>query len=187
MTERCQHRWFLTRRAVDLLYVTDHHHPGAQGGGKGRRPGLSSIPEGELPADFTGTASPWTTTIRCTWRTRASSPFATAGPVEGEPGRGERPRPRAPAVDRHVAGASRPPCVGWPCWSRSTALAPGPAAQRAGGQPARCRRRGIASREAQDDRLPAAPARRLLPRRGPLRTRTSGPPSPTPASMPPKG
>ena len=27
MTERRQHRWFLTRRAVDLLYVTDHQHP----------------------------------------------------------------------------------------------------------------------------------------------------------------
>ena len=26
MTERRQHRWFLTRRAVDLLYVTDHQH-----------------------------------------------------------------------------------------------------------------------------------------------------------------
>ena len=27
MTERRQHRWFLTRRAVDLLYVTGHQHP----------------------------------------------------------------------------------------------------------------------------------------------------------------
>ena len=27
MTERRQHRWSLTRRAVDLLYVTDHQHP----------------------------------------------------------------------------------------------------------------------------------------------------------------
>ena len=27
MTERRQHRWFLTRKAVDLLYVTDHQHP----------------------------------------------------------------------------------------------------------------------------------------------------------------
>ena len=27
MTERRQHRWFLTRRAVDALYVTDHQHP----------------------------------------------------------------------------------------------------------------------------------------------------------------
>ena len=27
MTERRQHRWFLTRKAVDLLYVTGHQHP----------------------------------------------------------------------------------------------------------------------------------------------------------------
>ena len=27
MTERRQHRWFLTRKAVDTLYVTDHRHP----------------------------------------------------------------------------------------------------------------------------------------------------------------
>ena len=26
MTERRQHRWFLTRKAVDLLYATDHQH-----------------------------------------------------------------------------------------------------------------------------------------------------------------
>ena len=27
MTERRQHRWFLTSKAVDLLYTTDHRHP----------------------------------------------------------------------------------------------------------------------------------------------------------------
>lgn len=27
MTERRQHRFFLTRKAVDVLYVTDHQHP----------------------------------------------------------------------------------------------------------------------------------------------------------------
>ena len=27
MTERRRHRWFLTRKAVDALYVTDHEHP----------------------------------------------------------------------------------------------------------------------------------------------------------------
>jgi DNA-binding MarR family transcriptional regulator len=32
MTERRQHRWFLTRRAVDLLYVTDHQHPSPREG-----------------------------------------------------------------------------------------------------------------------------------------------------------
>ena len=27
MTERRQHRWYLTRKAVDLLYVSGHDHP----------------------------------------------------------------------------------------------------------------------------------------------------------------
>ena len=52
MTERRQHRWFQTRRAVDLLYVTGHQHPGAQGGGPGRRAGRLPPPEGELPEDY---------------------------------------------------------------------------------------------------------------------------------------
>ena len=42
MTERRQHRWFLTRQAVDLLYVTDHQHPApreeARSDGAGRLP-----------------------------------------------------------------------------------------------------------------------------------------------------
>ena len=42
MTERRQHRWFLTRWAADLLYVTDHQHPRAQGGG-------TSLGAGRLP------------------------------------------------------------------------------------------------------------------------------------------
>ena len=32
MTERKQHRWFLTRKAVDALYVTDHQHPSPREG-----------------------------------------------------------------------------------------------------------------------------------------------------------
>jgi hypothetical protein len=32
MTERRQHRWFLTRKAVDALYVTDHQHPSPREG-----------------------------------------------------------------------------------------------------------------------------------------------------------
>lgn len=30
MNERRQHRWFLSRKAVDGLYVTDHHPPAAR-------------------------------------------------------------------------------------------------------------------------------------------------------------
>ena len=51
MTERRQHRWFLTRRAVDLLYVTDHQHPAPRE--EARTAGLASFhPEGELPEDY---------------------------------------------------------------------------------------------------------------------------------------
>ena len=51
MTERRQHRWFLTRRAVDLLYVTDHQHPAPSE--EARATGLAAFhPEGELPEDY---------------------------------------------------------------------------------------------------------------------------------------
>ena len=50
-TERRQHRWFLTRKAVDLLYVTDHQHPSPRE--EARASGLATFhPEGELSADF---------------------------------------------------------------------------------------------------------------------------------------
>ena len=51
MTERRQHRFFLTSQAVDLLYVTDHQHPGPRE--EARASGLAAFhPEGELPEDF---------------------------------------------------------------------------------------------------------------------------------------
>ena len=51
MTERRQHRWFLTRRAVDLLYVTDHQHPAPRE--EARAAGMAAFhPEGELPEDY---------------------------------------------------------------------------------------------------------------------------------------
>ena len=51
MTERRQHRWFLTRRAVDLLYVTDHQHPAPRE--EARAAGLAAFhPDGELPQDY---------------------------------------------------------------------------------------------------------------------------------------
>ena len=51
MTERRQHRWFLTRQAVDLLYVTDHQHPAPRE--EARATGLAAFhPEGELPQDY---------------------------------------------------------------------------------------------------------------------------------------
>ena len=51
MTERRQHRWFLTRQAVDLLYVTGHQHPASSE--EARASGLAAFhPEGELPEDY---------------------------------------------------------------------------------------------------------------------------------------
>ena len=51
ITERRQHRWFLTHRAVDLLYVTDHQHPAPRE--EARAAGLAAFhPEGELPGDY---------------------------------------------------------------------------------------------------------------------------------------
>ena len=51
MTERRQHRWFLTRQAVDLLYVTGHQHPAPRE--EARAAGLAAFhPEGELPEDY---------------------------------------------------------------------------------------------------------------------------------------
>ena len=51
MTERRQHRWFLTRRAVDLLYVTGHQHPAPRE--ETRAAGRAAFhPEGELPEDY---------------------------------------------------------------------------------------------------------------------------------------
>ena len=51
MTERRQHRFFLTGQAVDLLYVTDHQHPAPRE--EARAAGLVAFhPEGELPEDY---------------------------------------------------------------------------------------------------------------------------------------
>ena len=51
MTERRQHRFFLTSQAVDLLYTTDHQHPSPRE--EARATGLAAFhPERELPQDF---------------------------------------------------------------------------------------------------------------------------------------
>ena len=51
MTERRQHRWFLTRRAVELLYVTGHQHPAPRE--EARAAGQAAFhPDGELPEDY---------------------------------------------------------------------------------------------------------------------------------------
>ena len=72
MTERQQHRWFLTGKALDLLYDTDHRHPDPREEARAR--GLAGFhPQGELPGTSRN-GSPWTTTTRCTWKTRRLPP-----------------------------------------------------------------------------------------------------------------
>ena len=51
MTERRQHRFFLTSQAVDLLYTNDHQHPSPRE--ETRATGLAAFhPQGELPQHF---------------------------------------------------------------------------------------------------------------------------------------
>ena len=51
MTERRQHRWYLTSQAVALLYVTDHQHPSPRE--EARATGLAAFhPQGELPQEY---------------------------------------------------------------------------------------------------------------------------------------
>ena len=84
MTERRQHRWFLTRKAVDVLYVTDHQHPSPRE--EARAAGLAEFhPEGELPEDFRERfALDHDHPVHL--ESQDSSPFAGAGPVEDESG-----------------------------------------------------------------------------------------------------
>ena len=51
MTERRQHRFFLTGQAVELLYTTDHQHPSPRE--ESRAEGLAQFhPQGELAQDY---------------------------------------------------------------------------------------------------------------------------------------
>ena len=84
MTERRQNRWFLTRKAVDALYVTDHQHPSPRE--EARAAGLAEFhPQGELPADFTERFA-LDHDHPAHLESQDSSPFAAAGPVEDESG-----------------------------------------------------------------------------------------------------
>ena len=98
MTERRQHRWFLTRRAVDLLYVTDHQHPAPRE--EARAVGLAAFhPEGELPEDYRERFA-LDHDHPAHLEGRGGSPFADGDTADEND---DGPRPRAPALDRHVA------------------------------------------------------------------------------------
>ena len=84
MTERRQHRWFLTRKAVDALYVSDHQHPSPRE--EARAQGLAGFhPEGELPADFTERFA-LDHDHPAHLEVQDNSPSTAAVPVEGETG-----------------------------------------------------------------------------------------------------
>ena len=84
MTERRQHRWFLTRQAVDELYTSDHRHPSPRE--EARAAGMAELhPQGELPADFTERfAQDHDHSVHLD--DQDGSPFVAAGPVEDESG-----------------------------------------------------------------------------------------------------
>ena len=83
MTERRQHRWFLTRRAVDLLYVTDHQHPAPREEARATGP-AAFHPHGELPEDYRERFA-LDHDHPAHLEGRGGSPFA-GGPVEDESG-----------------------------------------------------------------------------------------------------
>ena len=69
MTERRQERWFLTRRAADLLYANDHQHAAPREAARAALPfGYSAPPL----VDFDGGSHRTTSTGRTwsTWRLR---------------------------------------------------------------------------------------------------------------------
>ena len=117
MTERRQHRWFLTRRAVDLFYVTDHQHPAPRE--EARAVGLAEFhPEGDLPGDFRERFA-LDHDHSAHLEGQVGTPFAATGPVvENGHGDGQTTSTR-PGPPRH--GGLRPRSGGWACWSRSTA------------------------------------------------------------------
>ena len=82
MTERRQHRFFLTGQAVDLLYVNDHQHPGPRE--EARASGLAAFhPERELPEDFRERfALDHDHPVHL--EDQGSSPFAAAVPVDAD-------------------------------------------------------------------------------------------------------
>ena len=88
MTERRQHRWFLTRKAVNVLYVTDHQHPSPRE--EARAAGLAEFhPEGELPANYTKRIALDHDHL-AHLEDQDSSTFVAAGPIGDETG-GEGP------------------------------------------------------------------------------------------------
>ena len=114
MTERRQHRWFLTRKAVDALYVTVHQHPTPRE--EARASGLAAYyPEGELPEDYRERfALDHDHPVHL--ENHESSPFAAGETADGTGSGVDHEHPPWTATSRGIETSLR----AWPCWSRST-------------------------------------------------------------------
>ena len=105
MTERRQHRWFLTRRAVDLLYVTDHQHPAPRE--EARAAGQAAFHlEGELPEDYRERfALDHDHPVHL--ENQASSPFASGDSAEQTGGGPDHEHPPWTATSRGIETSLR--------------------------------------------------------------------------------
>ena len=100
MTERRQHRFFLSSKAVDLLYVTGHQHPAPRE--EARAAGLAAFhPEGELPQDYRERfALDHDHPVHL--EGQASSPLAAGGSADGDDGGPGHEHPPWTATSRGV-------------------------------------------------------------------------------------
>ena len=105
MTERRQHRWFLTRRAVDLLYATDHQHPAPRE--EARAAGLAQFhPEGELPEDYRDRFA-LDHDHPAHLESQGDSPFAAGEPADGNVGGPGHEHPPWTATSRGIETSLR--------------------------------------------------------------------------------
>ena len=105
MTERRQHRWFLTRRAVDALYDTGHQHPAPRE--EARAAGLVQFhPEGELPEDYRDRfALDHDHPVHL--ESQGDSPFAAGEPADGNVGGPGHEHPPWTATSRGIETSLR--------------------------------------------------------------------------------
>ncbi len=106
MTERRQHRWFLTCKAVNLLYVTNHQHLSPRE--EARVAGQAAFDsKGELPENYWERFS-LDHDHPLHLKNQAKSPFAIGEPLEGEDAEGvDHEHPPWTATSRGVETALR--------------------------------------------------------------------------------
>ena len=114
MTEQRQERWFLTRRAADLLYASDHEHPAPR---EAARAAFAAGHGGAGPPGFSERFAPDHEHLPHLEHL-AIRHFCLPGPprltIRTAPGTSIRP-------GRPPAGEWGRPCAAWPCWKRCTA------------------------------------------------------------------